>query len=341
MHYDVTIGIPVYQAEDYIRKMMESALAQHYPSIEYLLIDDGSTDRSSDIIREIKSTHPRGEDIHLISRPQNMGVSQTRNQIIDKAQGDYLFFLDADDEISENTISLLIQMAQKHQADVVFGSYEKIELSGNRSIYQYPGIYYEGNDDFANFAYRKYFGIQASACNYLVRLSVIRENGLRFMDSKFWEDTVFTLELVTYIQRAVLLPDITYTYQCRPHSLTDIKPNESIAKKEIIQYFEAVEQLKKRKQLIISKSYFPGRCYIAIMSDIYIICNILKRWKHISPPFTNQELKRYLRHPASLVEILSFKSKRLQNLMLYLLGKMPATICIHLIRYAGKRKGLI
>ena len=55
MHYDVTIGIPVYQAEDYIKKMMESALAQLYPSIEYLLIDDGSTDKSVDIIKDIKS----------------------------------------------------------------------------------------------------------------------------------------------------------------------------------------------------------------------------------------------------------------------------------------------
>ena len=341
MHYDVTIGIPVYQAEDYIRKMMASALAQHYPSIEYLLIDDGSTDKSSEIIREIKSTHPRGEDIHLIARPQNMGVSQTRNQIIDKAQGEFLYFLDADDAISENAISKLMRKAKDHQADIVFGSYEKIELSGNHSIYQYPEMYYEGNDDFARFAYRKYFGIQASACNFLVRLSVIRENGLQFMDSKFWEDTVFTLELVTYIQKAVLLPNITYTYLCRPHSLTDIKPNEQIAKQEIIRYFDAVEQLKERKQQLIKRAYFPGRCYIAVMSDIYIICNILKRWQHISPAFTYQELKGYLKHPASLSEINSFKNKRLQNLILYLLGKMPAAICISIIRYAGKRKGLI
>ncbi|MBE6256749.1 MAG: glycosyltransferase family 2 protein [Prevotella sp.] len=341
MHYDVTIGIPVYQAEDYIKKMMESALAQQYPSIEFLLIDDGCIDKSSEIIRDIKSTHPRGKDIHLLSHRQNQGVSNTRNQIIEEAQGEYLYFMDADDVIAENTISLLMGKAKELQADIVFGSYEKIELSGNHSIYQYPELYYDQNDNLANFAYRKYFGIQASACNFLVRLSILRENRIRFMDSKFWEDTVFVLELVTYIQKAVLLPDITYTYLCRPHSLTDIKTNKQIAKQEILQYFEAVEQLKQRKRQLVHKAYFPGRCYIAVMSDFYIICNILKRWQYISPKFSYRELKAYLKHPASLLEILSFKNKRLQNLMLYILGKLPATTCIQLIIFAGKRKGLI
>ena len=341
MHYDVTIGIPVYQGEDYIKKMMESALAQAYPNIEYLLIDDGCTDKSFEIIREIKSTHPRGEDIHLLSHHQNQGVSNTRNQIIEEAQGEYLYFMDADDVIAENTISLLMEKARIIQADIVFGSYEKIEQCGNHSIYQYPELYYDQNDNLANFAYRKYFGIQASACNFLVKLSILRENRIRFMDSKFWEDTVFVLELVTYIQKAVLLPDITYTYLCRPHSLTDIKTNEQIAKQEIIQYFEAVEQLKQRKQQLANKAYYPGRCYIAVMSDFYIICNIMKRWKYISPAFNFQELKNYMKHPASILEILSFKDRKLQNLMLYILGKLPSTICLQLIKIVGKRKGLI
>lgn len=341
MHYDVTIGIPVYQAEGYIRKMMESALAQAYPNIEYLLIDDGSSDKSAAIIQEIKSTHPRGTDIHLISHSHNQGVSKTRNQIIDEAQGEYLYFMDADDIISGNAISILVHKAKEYNADIVFGSYEKIELSGEHSIYQYPEMIFEGIDDLAIFAYRKYFGIQASACNFLVKLSVVREKKLRFMDSKFWEDTVFVLELVTYIQRAVLLPDITYTYLCRFHSLTDIKPYEIIEKKEIIHYFEAVEQLKHRKRPLANKAYYPGRCYIAVMSDFYIICNIMKRWKYISPAFSFQELKNYMKHPASILEILSFKDRKLQNLMLYILGKLPSTICLQLIKIVGKRKGLI
>ena len=341
MCYDVTIGIPVYQAQDYIEKAMVSVLAQTYMSIEFLLIDDGSSDSSLDIINKIKAKHPRGNDIHIKKHEQNLGVSHTRNHIIEEALGEYLYFMDADDIIKEDTIELLITKIREHNADIAFGSYEKIKISGEHEIYQYPECYYIENDDFANFAYRKYFGIQASACNYLVRLSVIKERGLRFMKSKFWEDTVFTLELVTYIQRAVLLPTITYIYLLRPNSLSDIQLEDCINKEEIIRYFNTVAKLKERKEVLFSKTYFPKRCYIAVMSDVYIICNILKRWNYITPPFTYNELKNNMTHPASLKEILSFKTMRIRNLILYLLSKLPASISIYIIKEAGKKKGFI
>lgn len=341
MNYDVTIGIPVFQAQDYIERTMESALAQTYENIEFLLIDDGSSDSSLDIIKNIKERHPRSHDIHIKEHKQNLGVSHTRNQIIEEAQGEFLYFMDADDVIKENAIDLLISKIKDYNADIVFGSYEKINISGKREIYQYPECHYTGNDDFSIFAYRKYFGIQASACNYLVRLSVIRDNHLRFMKSKFWEDTVFTLELVTYIQNAITIQDITYTYLCRPNSLSDIRLDDDIDREEICEYFKTVEELKKRKESLINKAYYPNRCYIAVMSDVYIICNIIKRWKHINPSFSFKELRRQLAHPASLKEILSFKTMKLQNLSLYILSKLPALLCIYLISKAGKKKGFI
>ena len=138
MKYDVTIGIPVYKAEAYIRKTMESALSQTYPSIEFLVVDDGGGDGSVDIINDFCATHPRGKDIHILTHSQNQGVSASRNQIIDEAQGEYLYFMDADDLIKEHTIALLMQGIRQHEAEIAFGSYEKIELSGERKVYQDP-----------------------------------------------------------------------------------------------------------------------------------------------------------------------------------------------------------
>ena len=108
MKYDVTIGIPVYNVEPYITQSLESALAQTYPSIEFLLVDDFSSDLSADIVRRFQMNHPRGADIRLLSNPNNLGVSASRNRIIDEARGEYLFFMDADDVIVENAISLLM-----------------------------------------------------------------------------------------------------------------------------------------------------------------------------------------------------------------------------------------
>ena len=341
MQYKVTIGIPVFRVENYIKRTMESVLSQSYPDIEFLVIDDGSDDKSLEILTTIQQTHPRGKDIRILSHELNQGVSVTRNQIIDEAKGDFLYFVDSDDIIDRNTISLLMSQIVEHQADIAFGSYERIELSGNSSLFQYPKMLFDNADTFADFAYQKYAGFQASACNYLVKLSLIRQNNLRFFKSDFWEDMVFTLHLVTIVERAVLLPDITYTYLCRENSLSNSWHHGQIPKEKIIQYFGAVELLKLGKDKYFQKVYYPNRCYIAVMSDFYIICNVLKKSEFIIPNFTNAELHRFMRHPASFKEVLAFKRNRIKNLLFWGLGELPSSLGIMMVKIIAKYKGLI
>ena len=341
MKYDVTIGIPIYNVEPYIARSLESALAQTYPSIEFLLVDDFSSDLSADIVRQFQINHPRGADIRLLSNPNNLGVSASRNRIIDEARGEYLFFMDADDVIDENTISLLIQMIRQCQAEVAFGSYEKIEISGLKTIYQYPDIQLLENDSLARFAYRKFGGIQASACNYLVKLSILRENHLRFIDVNYWEDLVFTFDLVTYIHRAVMSSQITYHYLCRENSLSHYQSRQEIDKDEILNNVKAIDVLKSNTLHYSDKLYYPERCYVVMMTYFYMICNILKRGKHIAPPFTYQELRNLMSHPATFKEICSFQHARFKNLLLYLIGKLPSFLCVETVRCLGKMKKLI
>ena len=340
MQYKVTIGIPVFRVENFIRRTMESALSQTYSDIEFLVVDDASDDQSLNILESIRRTHPRGESMRILTHSSNLGVSESRNEIIDNATGDYLYFMDSDDVIDKDTISLLMHEIEMHQADVAFGSYERIELSGERSLFQYPKMYFDDADSFADFAYQRYAGFQASACNYLVKLSLIRKNNLRFYIADFWEDMAFTLNLVTIVNRAVLLPDVTYTYLCRENSLSNSWHQETIDKDKIVQYFKAVDQLKADTRDLKAKSYYPNRCYIAMMSDIYIICHVLAKQNYIEPPFTNRELHSYLKHPSRLFEILSFRQRRIHNLILYILGKLPICMTLLLIRLFSKCKGL-
>ena len=97
----------------------------------------------------------RGKDIRIITHHENQGVSASRNQIIDEAQGDYLYFMDSDDVIAENTISLMMQNIHQYEAEIVFGSYEKIEMSGEKYVYRYPSLQLLETDALASFAYRK------------------------------------------------------------------------------------------------------------------------------------------------------------------------------------------
>ena len=341
MEYDVTIGIPFYNVEPYIAQSLESALAQTYPSIEFLLVDDASSDLSVDIVRRFQMNHPRGAAIRMLSNPKNLGVSSSRNRIIDEARGEYLFFMDADDIITENAISLLIHQLQLYQAEIAFGSYEKTETSGLKSIYQYPEIQLFEEDSLANFSYRKFGGIQASACNYLVKLSVLREHHLHFIDVNYWEDLVFTFDLVPFIHRAVLSSQITYHYLCRENSLSHYQERQEVSQHEILNNVKAIDVLKSSTSLYSAKDYYPERCYIVMMFYFYMVCNILKRGKYIHPPFTFEEIRTLMSHPATFKEICSFRHVRIKNLLLYLIGKLPPSLCVGTIRFLGKMKKII
>ena len=344
MTYEVTIGIPVYNVEQYIRESLQSALSQTHPDIEFLICDDCGTDSSLDIIQEIQDIHPRGKDIRVIHQPYNMGVSAARNRIIDEARGRMLYFMDSDDLIEPFTIAKLIEEQKQNDADIVFGSYDKIEVYNDNyveDIVQYPRSVFLEEEQLAAFAYRKYGGLQASSCNYLVNVELLRNIGLRFIDTDYWEDMAFTNELVTYCRSSVLLPDITYHYMCRYNSLSNYQQRDTIEKEEILRSVKVVDYLKVQSLRLKSKSYYPQRCRMVMMTAFYVLCNILKNSNKISPSFTRKELKHIMNYPASLMEIIRFRQVRTLNLVLFMIGKLPASMMLWVISIVGKWKGLI
>lgn len=341
MKYDVTIGIPVYNSVSCIRTSLMSALSQSYFSIEFILINDCCTDGTFDVVGYILSSHERCKDVRIFTHAHKQGVAASRNQIIDEARGEFLYFMDSDDTIAKNTIELLMQNARKYDAEIVFGSYEKIETSGKKTVYQYPSKQMFGNDDLASFAYRKYAGIQASACNFIVKTDVLRINDHRFIEINYWEDLVFTFDLVTLISRAVLLPDITYIYICRENSLSHYQERINISKVEVMQNAEAIEHIKRSSALLCNKKYFSNRCYNIALTDFYIACAILKRRKTIIPFIKSSEIKSIMRHPATWQQICSSRQSRFKNQLLYILSKMPSFLCVFIIMCIGRMKKII
>lgn len=111
----VSILVPVYNVEKYIVKCLESLLAQTYPNIEIVLINDGSTDNSLKICQEYEKNH---SNIHVYSY-ENKGISTTRNRALDNMHGDYLMFVDSDDFISKHMIEKMMERMQKEQCDIV------------------------------------------------------------------------------------------------------------------------------------------------------------------------------------------------------------------------------
>lgn len=344
MAFEVTIGIPVYNAERYLYRSIKSALSQTFNSIEFLVCDDGCTDSSLEIIKEFQMCHPRGCDIHIIHQPKNLGVGNARNRIIKEAQGEYLYFMDSDDEISHDAIELLFDAAKRNDADLVYGSHVRIEEhmgSVNKTVCAYPAKSFHKPDEFAVWAYRKYDGIQATSWNFLIKVDIYRKNNLIHQPVNFWEDFSLTIDLPTYVTHVVLLPNLTYFYYCREGSLSNYKKRDYIDKGEITKTIEAVNQLKYKSERIIKKSYFPQRMYKLIMTDFYMVGTVMQNKDVIHPSFTKRELRDVMKSPLSIFDIMKFKKWRGRNLILFFLGVLPPTITVYLIEITIRHSKII
>lgn len=344
MAYEVTIGIPVYNVEKFIRETLKSALAQSFESIEFLVLDDCGTDSSMTIVRELQTSHPRGCDIRVITQPHNMGIGHGRNRIIDEASGRYLFFLDADDFLPPHAIKQLYSAARTYQAQIVYGSHERIEEYGVRHrIIKNTNEFmlFVKADDFANYAFEKYGNISANVWKYLIDINIYRKNNLRFPIINFWEDFYMTIDLPTYIQRAVFIPDVTYHYYSRYGTLSNNQQRDNIGKQEVLDIVHAIGYLKENGARIAKKNYFLKRTLKVMMTEFYMVCYILKHHDVICPSFNAYELHDMIQSPLRLNDVLGFSSWKLKNLCFYLLGIFPSTLSVMVIKIVGKMKHLI
>ena len=307
MAYEVTIGIPVYNAGEHLHDTMVTALAQDYPSIEYLILDDCGTDASIDIIHQLQQNHSRGKDIRIVKQEFNKGIGAARNRILKEAHGKFLYFLDADDLMVPTTISLMVSVAKKYHAEAVFASYERVELyhqASQKVLYKLPNKVFTKQHEIAIYAFSQYAPLQANIWNVLMDMEIIRKNHLQFVNTNYWEDMTFKYDFVTYLTRVVLLPDVTYSYMCRENSLSNFQSRDKIEKDEILRNVATMNILKCRYKKLLWRPYFSDWLKFIMDTDYYIIRDVLLKRDKIQPWISNVELRNILYSPLSVAQTL-------------------------------------
>lgn len=132
----ISIVLPVYNVETYLAPCLESLVSQNFPNMEIIAVNDGSTDRSPEILKDFQSRFP--EKIKIFTT-ENKGVSHARNYGASMASGEYLWFVDSDDFISEDACRLLYEKAKKDKNDLVlFSHYEENQKTGERTVSPCP-----------------------------------------------------------------------------------------------------------------------------------------------------------------------------------------------------------
>lgn len=201
----VSIIVPIYNAEKYLDSCIQSVLRQTYTNWELILIDDGSTDKSGRIADEYGFADERITVLHQ----KNLGVSSARNQGIDEATGNYIVFLDADDELIEDCLAKTVNIAEETNADIVAGrSCEDRELFKDRIIWT-------GAEALENSL--KDHSFTHSACAKLIRREFIGKT--RFTpDIRINEDSYFVFQLLCKQNVFVLTNDVIYFYRANSES---------------------------------------------------------------------------------------------------------------------------
>lgn len=241
----VSIIVPIYNAEKYLDSCIQSVLRQTYTNWELILIDDGSTDKSGRIAEEYGFADERITVFHQ----KNLGVSLARNQGIDEATGNYVVFLDADDELIEDCLAKTVNIAEETNADVVAGrSCENQELFQDRIIWT-------GAEALENSLKDHLFTY--SACAKLIRREFIGKT--RFTpDIRINEDSYFVFQLLCKQNVFVLTNDVIYFYRANSESSSrtvfsekyfDILKVSGLKYKKIEEQFPQMHDLAKNMLL--------------------------------------------------------------------------------------------
>lgn len=335
----VSIGIPVYNVEPYIEKCLLSVLNQTYQNLEILVVDDLGTDKSMVIVAELQQSHPLGNSIKIIRHPENRGLGEARNTIIENAGGKYLFFVDSDDYIEPETIDVLLKEAEELDTDVVLASSRKIVYGTNE---EQPTFIYKtkevliGKDVFANYLcqdLRWHIGI--NAWNNLFKLDFLLKNNLRFAARKD-EDALFLSDFYSEVERAVLLPNVTYNYVLRPGSIMGNQMREHIPTAEIRERFKTDAKMTERCGRLKGRSFYDVHCARVMKHKFRAVCVALRHRSRFSEPLLNSEIHKELNHPATLSDIISFKRYKLFHLFFYAISKCPPSLSVRAAYMIGK-----
>lgn len=284
----ISIIVPVYNAEQYLSKCIESIIVQTYKNWELLLIDDGSPDNSGEICDEYAKRDNRIRVFHK----SNGGVSSARNLGLEMALGEWVTFVDADDWISNNFIENLYKpILSDNTIEFVQGgctNYINNKIAGIEQQYEYlvstEPIY----------VFNHFRGLTVSK---LFKLNIIRTSELKFDEQMYTtEDMAFTLDYILHITKYCFISEVGYYYRHNPNSLTHskkIKPY-NVALAEYKHLFSSVQRYIDKYQIpdneIVFRKAQNARRLFYTLKFLYLNNYVaIERKSHLRNDFSENE----------------------------------------------------
>ena len=225
----ISVVVPVYNVENYMKQCIDSLINQTLPSIEIILVDDGSTDKSAAICDDYARKFPN----ILVIHKANGGLGSARNAGMQKAKGKYIGFVDSDDYVSEKMYEILWKLAEENEADCAYCEFkrfwnENVEISVNSE----KKITVYSDDEILDSYLLDRVGCKPSEkedCSYgasvglgLFRKEVLQKSKVYFVSEREFiaEDMIFDIDFIPYCRKIVHTNETLYFYRFNPDSLT-------------------------------------------------------------------------------------------------------------------------
>ena len=277
----ISVIVPIYKVEKYVTNCVTSLMAQSYRNLEIILVDDGSPDRSGDMCDAFAAQDERIVVIHK----SNGGLSDARNAGIEAAKGGYLFFLDSDDSIHEETLEILWNNLKRNQADISVCDYlayfegAAIEKELPEQIAQNMS-----NIEALQKIFDPAYGVQMVICTNKLYKKFLWEN-IRFPVGKVHEDEFTTYKLI-YEAKTIVYTDLKlYYYFQRSDSITG---SGKISR----QLFQALDAFSERTAFFETE----GLKELAVLSNQYSLNHMIIAYqKAIAEPDNDKAMLQALK----------------------------------------------
>ena len=218
----VSIGVPVYNVEAYLRECLDSIMNQTFKDFEVIMVDDGSTDNSFDICQEYVARDNRFKLFHQ----ENKGIAGARNTCLKYMKGEYINWVDSDDKVEPNYLERLLEVQAETQADSVNSMYYRLNEHGWKEYYDFRYI----STDLSAITLNK-ADILETTLNNKYQLVILWGNlerrelykGVYFPQGTSYEDEGTKFKLFLKARKIVLLPEALYGYRKRTDSIINKK----------------------------------------------------------------------------------------------------------------------
>ena len=276
---EISVIVPIYNAEQYLAQTIESIINQSFKNIEIILVNDGATDSSPAICEEYAKKDKR----IIVANKPNGGLADARNYGMKQAHGKYYMFIDADDLFEVDSCECMLNEIKKHDADYVIGNYQIIDDDGKKwpapafDQEKYTNMVLDINDHEKSF-----WVMNNTVWNKIYRAEFLKKNNITFKVPTPTEDVYFALMCYIKAQKSVYLPKVIYLYRNTPNSTS---------KNCSMKYFEKYNNSSKALYEGMKEADGVGFYrYVHAKLNAYILCQIID-----SEKVTNKDKKQLVK----------------------------------------------